>query len=115
MPSSFTASAATTPANARTEPTDKSMPPVMMTQVAPIPKSAIDVTCRAIVMALLTLKKALLVAENTMASTTRLPSAANFWMMSFCLSLSEGVLTGSGDFDMSYLIAPCGYSRRHSA
>ncbi|MNE55234.1 hypothetical protein D3C80_1500590 [compost metagenome] len=29
--SSFTASAATTPASARTEPTDRSIPPVMMT------------------------------------------------------------------------------------
>ena len=34
----LTASAATTPDNARIEPTDRSMPPVMITQVAPIPR-----------------------------------------------------------------------------
>ena len=34
----FTASAATTPDSARTEPTDRSMPPVMITQVAPTPR-----------------------------------------------------------------------------
>src|SRR3546814_2234549 len=64
MPHSLTASAATTPASASTEPTERSMPPVMMTQVAPMPRNAIEVTCSAIVMPLLTVKTALLVNEK---------------------------------------------------
>ena len=48
-----------------------------------MPSRAIDVTCKAMVIALLTVMKALLVAEKIAARMIRLPTAANFWMMSF--------------------------------
>src|ERR1700676_768050 len=78
----FTSNAATTPESASTDPTDRSIPPVMITQVAPTPRYAMDVTCNHTVMPLPSDMNALLVAENTTTSITRLPSAANFWIRS---------------------------------
>src|SRR5690606_11130021 len=53
-----------------------------------MPSSAMDVTCKAMVIALLTVMKALLVTEKIAARMIRLPTAANFWMISFWRSLS---------------------------
>src|SRR3990167_6831364 len=96
----FTARAATTPASARMAPTERSMPPVMITQVAPMPRKAMEVTCRATVMPLPTVKKASLVKEKITIRPNRLASAANFWSRSFCRSVmgwSRGVSDGGGD------------------
>ena len=86
-PPAFTARAAVTPASARTDPTDRSMPPVMMTQVAPMPRMAIEVTWSATVSPLPTVRNAPLVSENTATRMTRPPKAANFWTRSFCFSV----------------------------
>jgi len=59
------------------------MPPVMITQVAPMPRYAIDVTCSATVMPLPSEKNASLTNEKTSVSPSRLPRAANFWNRSF--------------------------------
>ncbi|MNT04055.1 hypothetical protein D3C72_1386170 [compost metagenome] len=80
-----------------------------------MPSRAMDVTCNAIVMPLLTVKKALLVAEKTATRANRLPSAANFWMMSFWRSLTAKLFLGSAILAMSFLTARPGRNRTHTA
>ncbi|WP_255522358.1 hypothetical protein [Paracoccus sp. NBH48] len=50
----MTAIADTTPDSASTEPTDRSIPPVMMTMVRPIPSSPMTDVCNSTVSPLLT-------------------------------------------------------------
>ena len=60
--------AETTPARATTEPTERSMPPVMMTIVMPMPISPITEVCNSTVSPLLTDRKAALPKAKTAIS-----------------------------------------------
>ncbi len=71
----LTAIADTTPDSASTEPTDRSIPPVMMTMVSPIPSSPMTDVCNSTVSPLLTDRNAGLAIAKPMISRTSVSRA----------------------------------------
>ena len=78
----FTSIPVTVPERARTEPTLRSMPPVMITSVIPMPSNPITEVCSRTVKPLFTERNAELPKANTMIRMSNVKNADSLWNIS---------------------------------
>ena len=89
--------AAATPDRATTEPVLKSMPPVKITMVAPIPINAIVEVCKPMVNTLFKVKKYSLLIVNAIINRINPASDASLRNISFCFSFISYLLSFSSE------------------